>query len=197
MQLRYATDLSIEEYVHTRAWERVRLESCPFHPHGGCGFARHGYYLRKFPMPAMIPRWYCPQAQQTAGLLPDFFASRLPGTLDEVEQAVNVADDACSLEAAAGILRPEISLPGGLRRLRRRISHVRRALITAAGLLLVGCPPELDFFRKALDTGRVLVRLRQEASSRLQSLPPILGFGPRRYSRWNAKMHFQQSMGPD
>lgn len=197
MQLRYATDLSIEDYVQSRAWELVRLDSCPFHPRGGCGFARHGAYLRKFPIAAMIPRWYCPQARETASLLPDFFASRLPGTLDEVEQAVNVADDACSLETAAFVLRPEIELPGALRWLRRRIGYVRDILVTVAGLILPGCPPGLDPFRQALATGRVLVRLREKAASHLPSLPPILGFGPRHHSRWSAKTLFQQSMGPD
>jgi hypothetical protein len=197
MQLRYATGLSIEEYVRTRAWEKARLDACPFHPNGGCGFSRHGCYLRKFPVAAWIPRWYCPQERETIGLLPDFFASRLPGTLDEVEQAVNVAEDCCNLETAAEILRPEIALPGGLRWLRRRIHHVRDLLTTVAGLILPGCPPTLDSFRQALATGRVLIRLRKKAAPYLQSLPRILGFGPRRNSRWSTKMHFQQSMGPD
>lgn len=197
MQLRYVTDLSIEEYIQTRAWERVQLDSCPFHPTGECRISRHGYYLRKFPLVAKIPRWRCSKASKTVSLLPDFFAARLPGTLDEVEQAVNVANDACSLETAAALLRPEISLPSGLRWLRRRISHVHLVLTTVAGLLLPGIPPELGSFRQALGTGKVLVRLREKAAAHLRSLPPILGFGPRRQSRWNAKMHCPQAMGPD
>ena len=27
-----------------------------------------------------MARWYCPQARATIGLLPDFYASRMPGT---------------------------------------------------------------------------------------------------------------------
>ena len=197
MQLRYATDLSIEEYVQTRAWEQVRLDSCPFHPHGGCGFARHGTYLRKFPIAAMIPRWRCPQARQTVGLIPDFFASRLPGTLDEVEQAVNVAQQSHSLEDAAFALRPDIDLPGALRWLRRRINYVHIALTTVTGLILPGYLPDLGSFRKAFSVERVLVKLREKVASHLQSLPPILGFGPRPPGRWFIKKQFQQSMGPD
>lgn len=197
MQLRYATDLSIEEYVQARAWEQVRLDSCPFHPHGGCDFVRHGSYLRKFPIAAMIPRWYCPQAQQTTSMLPDFFASRLPGTLDEVEQAVNVANDSNSLEEAAFALRPDIALPGALRWLRRRINYVHIALITVTGLILPGCLPDLGSFRKAFSAERVLVKLREKVTSHLQSLPPILGFGPRPHDRWPRKMRLQQSTGPD
>lgn len=197
MQLRYATDLSINEYVQTQAWKQIQLTVCPFHPEGGCDFARHGAYLRKFPEAALIPRWYCPQGHQTVSMLPDFFASRLPGTLDEVEQAVIVAQESRSLEQAAEELRPEISLPSSLRWLRRRINYVQCILVTVAGLILPGCRPDLASFRKAFATEQVLVTLREKAASHLRSLPPILGFGPRLSGRWSLKKPPQQSMGPD
>ena len=70
-------------------------------------------------------------------LLPDFFASRLPGNLDEIEDAVNTAGSCKSQEEAACALRPEITLPSALRWLRRRIKYVIESLTTLAGLLLV------------------------------------------------------------
>lgn len=197
MQLRYATDLSIEDYVRTRAWQQVQLDCCPFHPQGGCGFAGHGAYLRKFPLAALVPRWYCPQQRQTVSLLPDFFASRLPGTLDEVELAATVADDCPSQEEAAELLRPEITLPAALRWLRRRLGYVRLILVTAAGLLLPATAPNLASFRRALGSRRVLVALRGKAGCFLRSLPPILGFGPRQVNRWPTKTASQQSLGTD
>lgn len=187
----------MNEYIQTQAWRQIQLTTCPFHPEGGCDFARHGVYLRKFPEAAFIPRWYCPQEHQTVSLLPDFFASRLPGTLDEVEQAVVVAKESRSLEQAAEALRPEISLPSSLRWLRRRIYYVHSILVTMTGLIMPGCPPDINSFRTAFSTEHVLVTLREKAASHLRSLPPILGFGPRLSGRWSLKNLPQQSMGPD
>jgi hypothetical protein len=92
MQIRYKTELTFDEYREQEGWKQVRLERCPLHPEGGCGIARHGYYERKHPEPCLITRYYCSASQVSIGLLPDFFASRLPGTLNEVEDAVNVAE---------------------------------------------------------------------------------------------------------
>ncbi len=44
MQLRFATDLSAQQYVRQQAWKDAQLDNCPLHPKGGCGFARHGTY---------------------------------------------------------------------------------------------------------------------------------------------------------
>ena len=139
--------------------------------------------MRKFPEFALIPRWYCPQQRQTVSMLPDFFASRLPGTLDEVEHAVNVAQTSPSLEKAAETLRPDILSAGALRWLRRRIRDVKLILTTVTGIILPGCPPVLSSFREALNTEQVLVSLRGKVAAYLQSLPPILGFGPRLQNR--------------
>ena len=123
-------------------------------------------------------------AHQTIGLLPDFFASRFPGTLDEVEQAVNISQTHKNQEEAAEALRPEISLPSALRWLRRRLKYVKEALTILVGLLLTECPPDLASFRCKYGTDKVLVALRDIAESHLQSLPAIVGFCPRFRSRY-------------
>jgi hypothetical protein len=184
MQIRYPVELTIEEYLEQEAWEQAKLPCCPFHPEGGCGLARHGTYPRKFPEYCLVARWYCPSARRTISLLPDFFASRFPGTLDEVEQTVNIAQSCTSREEAAEALRPDISLPSGLRWLRRRVRYVQETLTILAGLLVSKCVPELAEFRRKYHTDRVLTSLRDIAKEHLPSLPPIVGFGPRLHGRY-------------
>ncbi len=179
MQIRYPVDLTFDEYLEQKGWEQVEMSHCPFHPEGGCGLAKHGTYPRKFPEYCLVPRWFCPCARRSISLLPDFFASRFPGTLDEVEQTVNIAQSHNSQEKAAETLRPDISLPSALRWLRRRIKYVHEALTILAGLLVSKCAPELESFRKKYSTESVLTRLRVLAEEHLPSLPPIVGFGPR------------------
>lgn len=184
MQIRYPTDLTPEEYIEQKAWKQASLDHCPFHPDGGCGFSRHGTYPRKVPEYSLIARWYCPTAHQTIGLLPDFFASRFPGTLDKVEQTVNIAQNHKSQEEAAEALRPDITLPSALRWLRRRIKYVKEALTIFVGLLQPGCSPDLASFRQKYATDRVLVRLRDIGESHLGSLPQIVGYYPRHKLRY-------------
>jgi len=184
MQIRYPIELNMEEYLEQKAWQQAKLARCPFHPEGGCGLARHGTYPRKFPEYCLVARWYCPSARRTISLLPDFFASRFPGTLDEVEQTVNVAEACTTREEAAEVLRPEISLPAALRWLRRRLRYVREVLTIMAGLLATACAPALAEFRRKYHTDRVLPRLRDIAGEYLCSLPPIVGFGPRLHGRY-------------
>ena len=184
MQIRYPIDLTIEEYIEQEAWDQAELTHCPFHPDGGCSYAKHGTYPRKFPHYCLVARYYCSEAQRTISLLPDFFSSRLPGTLDEVEHAVNIAEASSSQEEAAFTLRPEISLPGGLRWLRRRLKYVDEILTILTGLLLTESSPRLNSFRKVYKTKIVLTRLRNIAREHLQSLPPIVGFGARSYERY-------------
>jgi hypothetical protein len=184
MQIRYPVKLTIEEYLEQRAWEQAELDHCPFHPEGGCGLAGHGTYPRKFPEYCLVPRWYCPDARRSISLLPDFFASRLPGTLDEVEEAVNMAEEYASREKAAETLRPASSLPSGLRWLRRRLKYVREVLTILVGLLVTECAPVLESFRLKFGTDRVLTSLREIALAHLASLPPIVGFGPRLGGRY-------------
>lgn len=185
MQIRYPIDLTVEEYIEQKAWEQAELDHCPFHPDGGCGYARHGTYPRRFPNPCLVVRYYCREAHQSISLLPDFFASRLPGTLDEVEHAVNIAEASSSMEEAAFTLRPEVTLPAGLRWLRRRLQYVNETLTTLAGMLATACPPELSAFRKVYKVESVLTKMRCLAEHTLQSLPPIVGFGPRSGDRYS------------
>ena len=133
MQIRYPIDLTVEEYIEQEAWEQAELNTCPFHPEGDCGYAKHGTYPRKFPHYCLVARYYCPKAHQTISLLPDFFSSRLPGTLDEVEHAVNIAEESSSQEEAAITLRPNLVLPSALRWLQRRLKYVDEILIILTG----------------------------------------------------------------
>lgn len=124
-------------------------------------------------------------AHRTVSMLPDFFPSRFPGTLDEVEQAVNIADTSVSQEQAAEALRPDITLPSALRWLRRRIKYVREILNILAGLLCTQCPPDLPCFREKCSVKSVLPYLRALAEDHLQSLPSIIGFGRRHRHRYS------------
>jgi len=108
VQLRFATGLTSEENVKQKAWLSASLERCPAHPRGGCGIARHGAYERMEPPGVWIPRWYCREGHFTVSLLPDFAASRLSSSLQEVEQVAALVQTAASLEAAASVLRPDI-----------------------------------------------------------------------------------------
>lgn len=184
MQIRYPIALTVEEYIEQKAWEQAELNRCPFHPDGGCSYAKHGTYPRKFPEYCLVVRYYCPEAHQSISLLPDFFASRLPGTLDDVEQAVNIAETSNSQEEAAINLRQEIELPSALRWLRRRIKYVDEILRILTGLLVTECPPDLNSFRKVFGIRSVLTGMRHIAREYLQSLPPVVGFGPRSDNRY-------------
>src|SRR5205085_9843106 len=111
-----------------REWRDAQLLSCPLHPSGGCSFARHGTYERLTPQGLRIARWYCPEGHRTFSLLPDFLAARFPGLLATIEASISVASSK-SMEAAADALRgPDVSLPGAVRWLRRRIRAVQAGL---------------------------------------------------------------------
>ncbi|MGI9304505.1 MAG: hypothetical protein ACR2RB_17640, partial [Gammaproteobacteria bacterium] len=101
MQLRHKTSLTSEQYVNRKAWCKASLARCPVHRQGGCGFARHGTYERVRPAGTRIARWYCRASHQTFSLLPDCLAARCSGSLAEVEAAVDVAERAGTLAAAA------------------------------------------------------------------------------------------------
>lgn len=201
VQLRYETGHTSEEYVSRQAWREATLPRCPNHPWGGCSLARHGTYRRKTPAGVHIARWYCPQSQTTFSLLPDCLAARLPGTLDALEQAVAVAEQAPSLEAAANALRLDpIDLPGAVRWLRRRVERVHQCLILMIGLLpdrFVGCTASVGDFRARLGHDAVLTALRGLAAPQLARLPMPLGFYPPISERGDPTPARQQPMGPD
>ena len=128
MQTRLATALTFEAYVKGQAWTTASLSSCPV-CHGPV--TSHGTYRRKLPLPAEIARFYCAACRMTIGLLPDFYASRMPGLLDDVEEIVAIAEAARSVEAAAEELRPAeepdaVTLPSAVRWLRRRLAPIHR-----------------------------------------------------------------------
>lgn len=199
MQVRLTTGLTSEEYVSQKGWLTARLERCPFHPEGGCGFASHGTYPRVDPPGCLIARWWCPTEHTSISLLPDFLCSRLTGSLAEVEAVVAAADAAPTREAASETLRPDIELPGALRWLRRRTRLVHAGLAAAIGLLplLAGCRPTVPSIRSALGAEMALVCLRDRAAPHLGALPPPLGFGPRPLRRRPSPTALQQETGPD
>jgi hypothetical protein len=200
VQVQFTFGLTSEEYVKQKAWCSASLSCCPFHPKGGCGFARHGTYARVSPQGCLIARWYCRQAHTTVSLLPDFLCSRIEGTLCEVEAVVAAVEAAPSQEAASEAIRPGIELPGALRWLRRRVRLVHAGLAAAIGLLPVlfaGCKPTVASFRSVIGAESALLYLRGAAASHLAALPPPLGFGPRPLRRRLKLTAFQQETGPD
>lgn len=198
VQLRHATPLTSDAYIAEHAWRKASLATCPRHPDGGCGFARHGTYARKTPTGMRVTRYYCPTAHETFSLLPDCMASRFPSDLDELEQVVAQAATARSIEAAADRLRPDIELPSAVRWLRRRLMLARTSLVLVAGLLGVAvAEATLSDFRAAWQTDRVLVTIRGRVSRHIAVLPPPLGFGPRPMRRPARRRHRQHAMGPD
>ena len=186
MQLRFETELTFEQYATGRGWEKATLPACPFHPGGGCGLSAHGTYMRKVPAVAWVARWYCPQAHATIGLLPDFYASRLPGTLDALEETVMRVEKAETIEKAADELRPAdapdaVTLPTAVRWVRLRLELVKAVLIAVLGLLpdrFAPGPPTIRHFRDRLGTDHVLVALRGIAQAHLHVLPLPLGLVP-------------------
>jgi hypothetical protein len=200
VQVRYATGLTSEDYVKQEAWRSARLERCPLHPQGGCGFARHGSYARVSPPGCRIARYRCPTARVTFGLVPEFLCSRLSGTLAEVEAVVAAAELAATRETASEALRPDIEFPGAMRWLRRRTRLVHAGLAAAIGLLpglLAGCEPTVTSIRSALGAEVALVCLREAVVPHLGALPPPLGFGPRPARRRPSPTALQQETGPD
>jgi len=185
LQIPLRTESSVEAYIANREWREARLPACPVHPSGGCSFARHGTYARVTPHGLRVARWYCPEGHRTFSLLPDFLAARLPGLLASIDDILTAAAWAKSTEAAADALRgSDVTLPSGVRWLRRRVRAVQAALDAMAPM---GCeaPTRARAWCSALQTdrdhGRVLLGLRRSLSPQaLGNLPPPLGFGSRR-----------------
>jgi hypothetical protein len=182
VQLRFACEHTGAEYVSQELWRDASLVRCPLHPHGGCGFARHGTYERVSPPGTRIARWYCPTGHRTFSLLPDCLAARLSGTLDEVEAVVRATEQATGLEAACQGMRLDIELPGALRWVRRRVQAVHTSLHLLKGLLperFAALPASVTAFAERLGVATLLRALRHIAAAFLQRLPAPLGFAPR------------------
>jgi hypothetical protein len=146
-----------------------------------------------------IARYYCPTAHETFSLLPDCLASRFPGELAAVEAVVAVVEAARSVEAAADVLRPDVTLPSAVRWVRRRLTPVRRALLAVVTLLpdLFTGDARLAAVRLALATPSALVALRSHAAAHLATLPTPLGFHPRAARRHARPSAAPQGMGAD
>lgn len=203
MQLRHATALTSEEYVRQNGWQQASLDRCPLHARGDCGFARHGTYARVEPPGIQVARWYCPTGRTSFSLLPDCLASRLSGSLSEVEQVVATVEEkqgqGQSIEASAAKLRPDIELPGALRWVRRRLDAVHRVLLAVVTLLpgVLGSDPRVLPVRRALQTTQALVRAREIGAAHLHVLAPPVGFGPRGSARRRWRRRLQHETGPD
>lgn len=206
MQLRYRTELTFEQYRTQQGWEAATLSSCPLCEAGGCRFHRLGTYMRKVPAVAYVARYYCPESHTTIGLLPDFYASRMPGTLDAIEEAVAKAEAAESVEKAADELRPAdapdaVTLTTALVWLRLRVAMVRALLATVKGLMPERfgdeVPARIRAFRRRLGTVRVLVALRAICEPYLHRLSAPLGLVPRAAAGFARDRRRAQSPGPD
>ena len=199
MQIRFATDLSADEYVHQQAWKDAALDNCPIHSKGECGFTRHGTYSRQTPEGTKIARWYCPDGHSTFSLLPDCLCSRLPGSLIEVETAINKVENALSQEAAVYEFRIDVGLTGVLRWIRRRLFLIHTTLRLSTTLVptLQYCQPRISSFKAALGAEYVLPALRMSAGPYLYVLPPPVGFGPRPQRKKGKKPPFQHKTGTD
>jgi hypothetical protein len=200
VQLRFECHLTGADYVTQQGWLSATLPCCPLHPHGDCGFARHGTYARVSPPGTRVARWYCPEGHRTFSLLPDCLAARLSGTLAEVEAVVRAAEQAPTLEALCLQQRLDIELPGALRWIRRRVQDVHGALHLLKGLsgaAFVLVEPTVTAFGAQLQVADVLVALRGITAPVLAQLPKPLGFAPRRRGRETLCEDFQHRAGPD
>lgn len=201
VQLRWKLGLTSEEYVSQQAWRLARMDRCPLHPTGGCGFRYAGTYGRDDPSGVRVPRWHCPTGHQTFSLLADCFAARFPGSLRELEDIVEEVERSGCVELAARIVRGhDVLLPGAIRWTRRRLNAVRATLVTLIGLMperLAACEPTLASFRLALGVPLVLPALREIAADHLQALPAPVGFSPRSPGASVHRRRLQHSMGPD
>lgn len=181
------------------------MKACPLCPPGTCHFQRLGTYMRKIPVLALVARFYCPEKHTTFGLLPDFYASRVPGTLDDIEHAAATAEAVAGVERAAEELRPAdmpdaVTLGAAVSWLRRRLAWVRALLVTIAGLFpdrFAGVGPSIGAWRERLGTSRVLVALRGICAPHLYALPRPLGLNPCAPAVVGLGKRRQQSIGPD
>ncbi len=199
VQVRFACELTSEEYVSQQGWRKASLDHCPLHPPGGCGFARHGTYERLEPPGTRIARWYCRQGQRTFSLLPDCLASHLSGSLSQFEADMGALEQAPSVEKAAGELRT-IGLPGAVKWAWRRLGMIGVLLTTLIGLMperFVSSRPTLASFRAALSSPEVLVTLRAVCTEHLAHLPTPVGFDHRKKRAPSRRSRDQQRTGPD
>jgi hypothetical protein len=176
-----------DRYVADRAWERVVLCECPFHPQGGCGLHRLGTYWRVRPEGVQVARFWCPRARTSISVLPAFLAARMVGTLKEVEATVLAVEQAGSVAAAVEDVYPAaaeraIGSACAMRAIRRRLHAVRAVLLAFVTLMadrMTGVAPTVSAVRDALGTEDVLMTVRCLMARHLTALPTPLGFRTR------------------
>jgi hypothetical protein len=200
VQVRLATALTSEQYVSQQGWRSASLSRCPF-GHDPCRSVGHGSYGRKRPAGTRVARRLCKPCGVTIGLVPDFLASRLSGTLDELEEAAAAAEGAASQWQAAEQARPhQGAFESAVKWVRYRIQTVRQLLRSAVGLVpeLLGCEPTLDAVGGRLGVdGGILRALRARCERHLESLAAPLGLVPRPQAVAKRKRRHPQSTGPD
>ena len=200
VQVRLATLSTGEVYVTEKQWLFATLKQCPWHPEGGCGFCKHGTYLRVRPRGTLIARWYCPTERRTVSALPDALASHFSGTLADIEAHVRATEQDVSMQLVAMERRLEIELPGALRYLSRLCKAVHKALNICRGLhpdLLCAAQPTITSFSHCLGGSTVLIPLRQLMARHLAQLPTPIGFNPSRNNPVARPNSFQQQTGHD
>jgi hypothetical protein len=152
-----------------------------------------------------VARFYCPRQHVTFGLLPDFYASRVPGLLDDMERAAASAETSGSTEHTANTVRPAeapdaVTLDAAVAWVRRRVAWVRAVLAIVGSLLpelFAGVDRSVRAFRQHLGTPSVLVALRGICARHLHALPRPLGLNPRAPVVLPRDRVRRQSMGPD
>ena len=207
MQLRVVTGLTEREYVSGRAWQRASLAACPLHGQGCRGFSRHGTYVRKSAHgEAHVARWYCRRSRVTISLLPECFASGMPGSLSGLEDAVALGEAVPDAAEAARQAHPDprVSRKAASRWLERRRNAVHGALRTLKGVFadqLLGCVPTVYGVRSHFGQEGILELLCILCAEQGLMVQAPLGVQVTKWS--NAKevrislRSRQQSMGPD
>jgi hypothetical protein len=205
VQLRLDSTLTFQQYVTTRAWEQATLGACPLCAPGKCRLEPLAPYRRKVPVEAFVARFYCLVQHTTFSLLPDFYASRVPGLLDDIERAAATVEAGGGVERTANALRPEdapdaVTFGAAVAWVRRRIAWVRGHLTIVGSLfpeLFAGVERSVRAFREHLDTSSALVALRGICARHLHALPRPLGLNPRTPVAQPRDRVRRQSMGPD
>jgi hypothetical protein len=199
VQVRLAIALTSDEYIRRQAWRDASLPGCPF-GNAPCRAVGHGSYARMKPAGLRIARCWCAPCGVSIGLLPDFAASRVSGTLDDYEEVAAAAERARSQWAAADELRPDGELQSAVRFVGLRVRTVRELLGAAVGMVreLLGCEPTLSAVRDRLGlAGGVLRRLRELCRPHLEALAAPLGLVPRPHRMGHRRRGHPQSTGPD
>ena len=145
-----------------------------------CELVPHGFYRRVKPRGALIRRFLCRRVRRTVSLLPDCFAAHVTGTLEELEAAVRITEEAASRAVAVERARPppQGSLASAERWLERRVQWVAVLLVTVKGLCperFTGVVPTLAGFGQQLDSDTVLRELREVQRRTCRSCRPRWG----------------------